>query len=283
MDEVIFREIVELFDRFLINLGHWLSDHGFEIITIVLVSGLIELYGTKAITQIFHHTVRADLYPTKIDRKKRLETLDSLIGAILRVGVVIVAGIMIISELGVNTGPLVASAGVLGVALGFGAQSMIRDLTNGIFIIVDNQYRVGDIVELNNVEGRVEAITIRTTVLRDAAGNVHHVPNGNITVTTNKTMSFSGMDEEIVFDKDADIDKIKTAIDKVGKSMAEDPDWQAKIIRPPHFERIVGFSENGGIRVTVLAKTAPSGAWKVKTEFYKRLIAELRKAKIKLA
>ncbi len=105
----------------------------------------------------------------------------------MRAVVYLIAAIMIISELGIDTGPLLASAGVLGVALGFGAQSLIKDFMNGMFIIIENQYRVGDEVKIGETSGVVESITIRTTTLRGKNGSLHHVPNGAISVTTNLT------------------------------------------------------------------------------------------------
>ncbi len=141
--------------------------------------------------------------------------MDGLIHAITRFAVYVVAAIMIISELGVNTAPLLASAGIFGIALGFGAQSLIKDLVSGIFIITENQYRVGDVIELGNVSGIVEAITIRTTVLRDQSGNQHHVPNGSIVRTTNKTMGFGGIDENIVVGADTDIQKLVEIINRL--------------------------------------------------------------------
>ncbi len=127
MGETIFRYVNDEFNRFLTNLGNWFSDHGFEILIIIAVAWFMERYGSTLLSRIFHRTIRADLYPTKSDRTKRLETIDSITGAILRIGIVVVAGIMIISEVGVDTTPLIASAGVLGIALGFGAQSLIKD------------------------------------------------------------------------------------------------------------------------------------------------------------
>lgn len=281
MNETIFRYISDEFNRFIANLGNWLSDHGFEIVIILICAWLAKRYGGQFVSRIFHRTIRADLYPTKSDRNKRLETIDSITGAILQAAVVVVAGIMIISELGVNTAPLIASAGVLGIALGFGAQSLIKDFTSGLFIIIDNQYRVGDIVKLDEVAGKVEAITIRTTVLRGLDGTLYHVPNGSITATANLTMSYGGIEEDIVFDNDVDITKLTMVINRAGEKLAKDPEYAQKILEAPYFKRIVGFTTNG-IKVKILGTTTANDSWEVRGEFYKRLITELRKANIDL-
>lgn len=281
MDEIIFQRIVELVERFWDNLGRWLSDHGFEIAIIILIAWLVKRFGAQFVSRIFHSTIRADLYPTKNDRIRRLETIDSITGAILQIGVVIIAVIMIVNELGVDTTPLIASAGVIGIALGFGAQSLIKDFTSGIFIIIDNQYRVDDFVELNGISGTVEAITIRTTVLRGLDGTLYHIPNGSIDITANMTMSYGGIDEDIIFGSDTDIGKLQIVIDRVGKNLKADPDFAGKITQPPHFVRVIGFDPNG-IKVKVLGTTTTNDSWEVRGEFYRRLIIELRKAKIEV-
>lgn len=281
MDQVIFEAVSDLYDRLWSNIGHWLSDHGFEIAVILITAYLVKEFGGQFLSRIFHRTIRADLYPTKSDRTKRLETIDSITNAILKVGVVIIAGIMIVSELGVDTTPIVASAGIIGIALGFGAQSLIKDLTSGIFIIIDNQYRVGDIVKLDDIAGRVEAITIRTTVLRGLSGTLYHVPNGSIKTTANLTMSYGGIEEDIVFGHDTDISKLAIVIDRVGKNLALDPDFTKKILEPPRFERIVGFTPDG-IKIKILGTTTPNDSWEVRGEFYKRLVVDLRKSDIQL-
>lgn len=280
MDQVIFTDIENAFNSFMDNLGNWISAHGLKILIIIIVAWAMKKFGTQFVMQIVQKTVRVDIYPTKSDRTKRLRTLESLINVVLQVTVTIIAGIMILSELGLNTAPLLASAGIIGVALGFGAQSLIRDLTSGIFIIIENQYRVGDVVELDNfVSGKVEAITIRTTVIRGLGGTLYHVPNGTIRYTANKTTSYGGIEEDLIFSSDVDIDKLTSVINKTGVKLANDPLYIKKIKEAPHFERIVGFDPSG-IKVKIVGKTTSDDAWDIKGEFYKLLVEDLRKAKI---
>ncbi len=281
MGETLFTFFDQGYQNILELIGTWLTDHGGTIVIILLAAYLTHLFGAKFLIRIFHHTIRPDLYPTEIDRKRRLKTIDSLVRAFMRVAIYIIAAVMIMSELGVNTGPLIASAGVLGIALGFGAQSLIRDFTSGIFIILENQYRVGDIVELEKVTGTVEAITVRTTVIRDFGGNLHHISNGMITHSANKTIGFGGINEDIVFPPDVDIERVRKLINKLGKDMAADPRLGSKIIEPPHFVRITDFEERG-IKVKIYGTTTPNDSWQVRGEFYTRLLAALRHAKIEL-
>lgn len=280
MDQAVFQKIEEAFNSLTTNLTSWLSGHGFEIALIIAGAYLVKKFGTQIIMQIMRKTVRKDLYPTKSDRTKRLKTLESLISAILKVTVIIIAGIMIFSELGLNTAPILASAGIAGIALGFGAQSLIKDLTCGLFIIVENQYRVGDVVELDNgIIGQVEAITIRTTQLRTLDGTLYHVPNGAIGWTANMTSSYAGLSEDIVFPRDVDIEKLRLVINRTGQKLAKDPKYEKMIIEPPEFLRVDGFDANG-IRVKVVGKTGSDDSWEVKGAFYKQLIVDLRKANI---
>ncbi|MCA9337092.1 mechanosensitive ion channel family protein [Candidatus Saccharibacteria bacterium] len=256
------------------NLGKlaatWLALHLLNIIIILIGARIIRVVATRAISKLIHKTVRHDLFPTEADRKKRIETLDSLVSASVRVVVWLVAGMMIVNELGVDTGPLLASAGIVGIALGFGAQSFIKDFVSGVFIIVENQYRVGDIIQINDIDGVVEAITIRTTVLRDLDGNLHHVPNGSIVVTTNKTMDYGRINEDIVVGFDTDVEQLEHIINHTGAQLAAVAEFKDDIIDPPHFARVTGFNERG-MSIKILGKTTPGEQWRVKGELYKRL------------
>src|SRR5690606_12957323 len=146
----------------------------------------------------------------------------------------------------------------------------IKDFVSGVFIIVENQYRVGDIIQINDIDGVVEAITIRTTVLRDLDGNLHHVPNGSIVVTTNKTMDYGRINEDIVVGFDTDIEQLEHIINHTGAQLAAVAEFKDDIMDPPHFARVTGFSERG-MTVKILGKTTPGEQWRVKGELYKRL------------
>lgn len=263
-------------------LGNWVDRHLLNIIVILVGAWLIRHFGARTIGNLLRHTIREDLYPTKLDREKRLRTLNSLVGAAVRIGVYVVAAIMIITELGVNTGPLLASAGVLGVALGFGAQSLIKDFVSGVFIIIENQYRVGDIVELNGVHGKVEDVTIRTTVLRDLNGDVHHIPNGSITVTTNKTIGYSCINEDIIVARDTDLARLEHVINHVGEELAAKPEFKHKVQEPPHFDSLKGFDPSGLI-VTIAGKTTAADQWDITSEMYRLLNKALLKNDIEVA
>lgn len=257
-------------DQLADTVGQWMSDHLITILLILVVAYILRRVLTLLIGRSLHRTIRKDLYPTERDRNKRIDTLNELVTAVVRVMVWFVAGLMIISELGINTAPLMASAGVVGIALGFGAQSLIKDFVSGIFIISENQYRIGDVVRIGTETGTIEAITIRTTILRDLDGNVHHVPNGSIVVTTNMTSGFSRINEDIIVAPDADIAEIEKLINAVGKRIAEDEKYRKKIIEAPAFARVDGFVTNGMI-VKILGKVVDGEQWEIKGELYRKL------------
>ena len=271
MWEYLIIRLVDAFYSLARMLGAWFSLHGVNVLVILFSAWIIRRFGAKLISQVLRHTIRADLYPTKADREKRLRTLNSLVGAFARVGVYIFAAILLVGEINpAYTTALFTSAGFIGIALGFGAQSLVKDFVSGIFIIVENQYRVGDIVELNDVGGIVEDITIRTTVLRDLDGNLHHVPNGTIQVTTNKTIGFSRINEDIVVAHDTDVDRLEQVVNRVGQELAGMPEYKHKIQQAPHLASIKGLSP-AGIVVKILGKTSAAEQWKVRSQLYRLL------------
>ncbi len=271
------------------DLVQWFSIHGLNLAVILIAAWLVRRFGVRLFRSLFKHTLRPDLYSTKSDREKRIKTLNSMSGAFVRTSVYAVTGFMIVGEINPSYGTaLFASAGLVTVALGFGAQSLVRDVVSGVFIISENQYRIGDEVELKSsvwagqVEGIVEDITLRTTILRDLDGDVHHVPNGNIGFTTNKTLGFNRINEDIVVALNTDVERLEHVINHVGQQLAADAAFKNKIIDPPHLERIIGFDEKG-LKVKILAKTVPADRRNIRSELYRRLLKAFQKNNILLA
>jgi len=282
MFEELTISIVKNLDNLVSLLASWLDQHLINILAILLGAWLIRKFGAQLITNILKHTVRPDLYPTKTDRDKRIKTLESLVGAVMRFGVSIVVGILIIGEINPTyMTALVAGAGLIGVALGFGAQSLIKDFVSGIFIIIENQYRVGDLVQISGIIGTVQDVTIRTTILRDINGDVHHVPNGTITFTTNKSMGFSCINEDLTVPDDTDYQHLEKTIEEVGKQLTRNPKLKNKLIVPPYLARIEGYSSNG-LLIKICGKTAAGAQLEVRSELYKLLPGAFNKAKIKI-
>lgn len=269
------------------NFLAWLTDQGLTIAFICLFAWASYHLVNFIVEGLVQRLIRKTRYNqmTNLDLKKRQDTVASLISTLLRLIILAAATMMVIKQFfpHINYTPIFASAGIIGVAIGFGAQSLIKDFLSGLFIITENQYRVGDVVDLDNgATGTVERLGIRSTVLRDADGNVHYLPNGNISHVINKTMGYSKVNFTLSVDADTDVDVLAQVINETGAKLAEDPKWQAKITEAPRFLNVGSFSQQG-MDVNIVGVTEPSEQWSVTGELRRRLIKQFAKHKIKLA
>lgn len=259
--------------NFEIDLNQSLSEHLIPVALIILGGFIVWQFSINIVTNLIRKTMRPDKYKSRREEKLREETLISISNAAIKVGVVIVGIMLILSELGVDIGPLLAGAGIAGVALGFGAQSMVKDYLSGMLIILENQYRVGDVIRINNedrISGVVERITVRQTVLRDLDGMVHHVPNGEIIIATNMTMEYSSVNLDVGVGYDTDFEKLEKIVNEVGTELMKDKNWREKITEAPKFERVDDFADSA-IMIKILGKTQPMEQWAVTGELRKRL------------
>jgi small conductance mechanosensitive channel len=269
------------------NVGHlagdWLYLHAVNIIIILIGAWILRHFSAKILNSMLRRTIRSDMFPTKGAREKRLKTLSSMANAIAQVGISAVAVILILGEINPNyANVLFASAGLLTVAIGFGAKDLINDFMTGIFIISEGQYRVGDAVEIAGVSGVVEAVTVRTTVLRDLDGNVHYVPNGDIVVATNKTLGFSRINENVSFAPETDIERLTHVINHVGEELAANPDFKNKIKEAPHVAQVVGYGPTGVV-IKITATVGESDKPAIKSSMYRELHKAFAKNDIKVA
>jgi moderate conductance mechanosensitive channel len=250
---------------------NWLIGHGIPILIIVVVAVVLWFLLNKFLPPIVCRVVaRTEYKESKEGIEKRANTLLSIFKGIGRVFIVIVAIMMILDEVGVAVAPVLAGFGIAGIAIGFGAQYLIRDLIAGIFIILENQYRVGDVVKVADIGGLVEDITLRKTVLRDLDGIVHHVPNGEIKTASNYTRNFSRVNLNVSVDYGTDLDHAISVIDRVGKELAEDENWREKIISAPRAERVDNLGDSG-IDIKILGDVKPIQQWAVMGELRLRL------------
>ncbi len=265
---------------------NYMQGHFWPIVGIVTIAWLGRHFGGMVIRRIITNAVhRSRNNEMSVDDiKKRQNTLIDLLTAVWKWLVIIIASMMLIRELlpTVDLSPIFASAGIIGIALGFGAQSLIKDFLSGVFIISENQYRVGDVVDLEGAAGTVERVGMRSTILRDADGNVHYIPNGNIMHVINKTMGYSKVNFTLSVHPDTDIDTLSKIINEVGQDMAADDTWKEKLLEPPYFLNIGAFSDTS-MEVTIVGKTAPSAQWSVTGELRRRLLRQLHTNKIELA
>lgn len=201
----------------------------------------------------------------------RTETLTSVLGSAANMTIWTVAGLMILGEVGISLAPLIAGAGIAGVAIGFGAQSIVRDFLTGFFMLVEDQYGVGDVVDVGDVSGTVEKVTLRTTVLRDVTGNVWHVPNGEISRVGNMSQLWSRAVLDIDVAYDTDLRYAQGIIQRVADEVWQDPDFDGgDIIDPPEVWGIENMGADG-ISIRLVVRTDPAEQWAVARELRLRI------------
>ncbi len=216
-----------------------------------------------------------------VEVKKRMDTLDGLGSAVIRFFVVVIAGIMILSALGLDIGPAIAGLGVVGIAVGFGAQSLVRDYLNGSLILIENQFSKGDVISVAGVSGTVEDFSLRRTTLRDLDGIVHTVPNGEIKVASNRTRTWARINQDVTVAFGTDIDEAIRVVEELGKQMAADPVWRRRILEPPRVERVERIEERG-ITLKILGTVRASEQWAAGGEFRKLLLEAFARHGIEL-
>jgi len=206
-----------------------------------------------------------------VELKKRMETLDALGAGTLQFFIVIIAGLMVLGQIGLDIGPAVAGLGVVGIAVGFGAQFLVRDYLNGSLILIENQFARGDVVRIAGVAGTVEDFTLRRTTLRDLDGVVHTVPNGEIKVASNMTRVWSRINQDVTVAYGTDIDMAIEVVDDVGREMAGDPVWKRRVLEAPRVERVAALAEYG-VTLKILGTVRAADQWAAAGDLRKRLL-----------
>jgi small-conductance mechanosensitive channel len=209
-----------------------------------------------------------------VELKKRMDTLDDLGARVIQAFIVVIAALMILGKLGLDIGPAVAGLGVIGIAVGFGAQTLVRDYLNGALILIENQFSKGDVVRLAGVAGTVEDFNLRRTTVRDLDGVVHTIPNGEIKVASNLTRTWARINQDVTLAYGTDIDRAIGVVDQVGRDLEEDPVWKRRILEPPQVERVEALGEYG-VTLKILGSVVAPDQWAASGEFRKRLLAAL--------
>jgi small conductance mechanosensitive channel len=250
---------------------NWLIDHSPRILLIIIVAVALYFILRHFVPIMVKRTIsRTMVGKPKSATKKRTTTLSNVFIKTGMVFVGVVALFMIISELGINIAPALAGLGVAGIAVGFGAQSLVKDLFNGVLILLENHYGVGDFVRIAGIDGLVEDITLRRTVIRDMDGIVHSIPNGEISVASNYTKEWSRVNLNISVGYGEDLDRVIEVINRVGEEMAKDPEWAPRILEVPQVLRVDNLGDSG-IDIKILGETKPLCQWEVMGELRLRL------------
>lgn len=248
----------------------WVMNHGVKIVAIVLITYVIRRSAGLLIEKTIRRIILTENFLSKEAEKKREDTLIRIFSTSANVLLLILALLMVLQEAGIAIGPLLAAAGIAGLAFGFGGQYLIRDLISGLFIILENQYRIGDVVCFDKVCGAVEDISLRMTTLRDMDGTVHHVPHGEVKTVSNLSKTFARVNLNIGVAYHSDLEHVASTINNVGKNLAEDDVWKEDIIKAPQFLRVDDFADSA-IIIKILGETKPLRQWDVTGELRRRI------------
>jgi small conductance mechanosensitive channel len=247
----------------------WLLTSGLRILVMVLVLWIF-LHIVKMIGRHILKMVEDDDPTTRSDREKRADTLVGIMNTTAKVLAVLMLLFMVLRELNVDVAPLIAGAGIAGIAIGFGAQSLVKDVIYGFFILFENQFRLGDVIKVGEISGGVEEINLRTTVLRSLDGAKHVIPNGNITVVSNLTFKWARAVVDVGVSYESDLDRAMKVMGEVGTTLKIDPIFGPKIIEEPNVLGVETFADSA-IVIRIIIKTQPQTQWEVAREYRRRL------------
>jgi moderate conductance mechanosensitive channel len=248
----------------------WLLSHGIKILFITIGTYILNRFLKHTIEKIVRTAVVSDKYLSKEAEEKREDTLIRIFTWSSRIIILFIATLMILQEFGIPIGPILAGAGIIGIAVGFGGQYFIKDIISGFFFILENQYRVGDVVNFDGTGGLVEDISLRMTTLRDLDGTVYHIPHGEIKKVANLSKDFARINLNIGIAYAANLDHVIKIVNKVGDELSQDPQWKEFIIKPPQFLRVDDFADSS-IVIKILGETQPLKQWEVTGELRKRI------------
>lgn len=274
----------KLFAEFLQNAMHWVINDlpALLIITVVfLILFKLIKYIVKGFSKVLHRRSRKDDDITKSERQKRINTLTSIISTVLKIVLVFLYAVIVLEKLGVAIGPILASAGILGLAIGFGAQELVRDMISGFFLLLEDQIRIGDAVELNGTWGVVESIELRTIKLRDLSGVVHVFQNGKINTLSNMSKDWSAILINVGVAYKEKYDRVVKVIEKVGDDMYNNSDFKDEMIAPLEISGLNEFADSA-IVIRVIIKTKPGMQWDTGRDFRRRIKEAFDEANIEI-
>ena len=255
-------------------LTDWFFNSGLRALFIAVLA-YIAIRTMSLLVRRFEDDVTSVQGIDVLERAKRARTLGDVLRKAITALVLAVALLMILRELGLDIVPLLSAAGIAGVALGFGAQTLVRDMIAGFFLTFEDQVRVGDVVEISGVSGLVEAINLRTIVLRDFDGIVHTIPAGTIERLSNKSREFAYAVLNVVVGYEEEPDRVISLLNDVGRGLQQEPAWQPKILAPVEVVGVDSIAD-GQVTITLRMKSAPLKQWEVGRELRKRIRAALR-------
>jgi len=251
------------------SLSHWFTTSGIKVVGILIGLFVLSQASRWMVRWIEKWIPEKDpLQASEI--KKRAQTLGNILRHVFLILISFIAGLMILGELGIQLGPLLATAGIGALAIGFGAQSLVRDVISGFFIILENQYRIGDVIEVAGVSGLVESLNLRRTVLRDLKGRVHTIPNGEIKVVSNLSKEWSRAVLDLGISYREDLNQVYELLTQIGKELESEEPYKSAILEPLQILGVEKFEESQVI-IRMMIKTVPLKQWEVGRELRRRI------------
>lgn len=251
------------------SIATWVITTGLRILGIV-IGAYITIRLAALVTRRVEGAFDDDDPSTMNEREKRAATLGKVLRNILRIVIWSIALLMVLNELEIDVGPLLAGVGIVGLAVGFGAQSLVKDIVAGMFILVENQYDVGDVIKVAGASGKVERVTLRSTRLRDLEGKIHIIPNGSMDVVTNMTKRYSRFVLDIGVAYKEDVDEIMALLKEIGDELQADPEYGKKILEPLQVLGVQDFADSAVV-IRSLFTTKPMEQWGIGREFRRRI------------
>lgn len=251
------------------TLSHWLTTSGIKVVGILIGLFVLSQASRWMVRWIERWIPEKDpLQASEI--KKRAQTLGNILRHVFLILISFIAILMILGELGIQLGPLLATAGIGALAIGFGAQSLVKDVISGFFIILENQYRIGDVIEAAGVSGLVESLNLRRTVLRDLEGRVHTIPNGEIKVVSNLSKEWSRSVLDLGISYREDLDQVFDLLREIGKELESEEPFKSAILEPLQILGVERFGESQLV-IRMMVKTMPLKQWEVGRELRRRI------------
>ncbi|HEX5724146.1 MAG TPA: mechanosensitive ion channel family protein [Longimicrobiaceae bacterium] len=235
-----------------------------------LAVGLLAYWALRLVVRRVEKALRGPDGGAISMQEQRALTVISLVRSVGMVVIGVLLVFMVLGALGVNLGPLLAGAGVVGLAISFGAQSLVKDVISGLFILFENQFGVGDVIRIEGVSGAVEKMTLRVVVLRDVYGVVHTVPNGEIKKVSNLTRTWARVVLDVGVAYREDPDRVIAVLREVGEELANDEHWGPVLVEPPEVPGVESFGDSA-VNIRIWAKTLPLKQWDVARELRRRI------------
>lgn len=251
------------------TITSWLTTSGIKVLGIIIALVMLSQMSRWIVKWLEKLTPERDSLQA-VEAKKRAQTLGNILRHAFFIVISFIALLMILGELGIQLGPLLATAGIGALAIGFGAQSLVKDVISGFFIILENQYRIGDVIEVAGVSGLVESVSLRRTVLRDLEGKVHTIPNGEIKIVSNLSKEWARSVLDIGISYRENVNQVIDLLEQIGKELAAEEYWKSAILELPQIFGVERFGESQLV-IRIGVKTVPLKQWEVGRELRRRI------------